>query len=85
MTFVNPIQNNQVIVPPQVETNDPVQEQHDRLMRIEIMDTIQTMRADINATLSASKSIHIPGTWEVITQFFADCCRWIGSLFSGRH
>jgi len=82
MTFVNPTQSNQAIAASQGGTSHPIQEHHDRLMRIQIMDTLQTMHEDIHSTLATTKSVHIPGTWEVITQFIIDCCRRIGSLFT---
>lgn len=65
-----------------------VNHQANHAVKKEILDTLNDMHEKINQIdegFARVNNIHIPSTWEVITQFVTNCCRWVGSLFTGRH
>jgi len=91
MTFVGPpapIVPNPlppVVGNPQYEQN-MLNQMHNELTAVhagnrEVLDTIAEIRGETRAVWRQ----HVPGTWEIITGFFSNIFRAIGSLFTRNH
>ena len=84
MTRIDPIFPNPNItrtVPAQTVT--PRQQE----MMNFIHDQVVEVHQEVQGALDESRrvqNIHIPSSWENITNLVLSCCRWVGSLFTGR-
>ena len=86
MTLVNP--NAPPVGNPSHE-QAMLQEMHNLI--VDTRNESHVRHTQIHDTLTAAEAHvdnvwhqHVPSTWENITNLVLSCCRWVGSLFTGR-